>query len=60
MTEFQKKRLEYFKKSALNYDWIRLGPGDVEIFDEIINQEAVDKFMKENKELFEDLVKAGD
>lgn len=31
MTEFQKKRLAYFIKAARNHDWVRLGPGDVEI-----------------------------
>jgi hypothetical protein len=34
MTDFQKKRLAYFKKAAQNYDWVRLGLGDVEIFNE--------------------------
>lgn len=39
MTEFQKKRLAYFIKAARNYDWIRLGPGDVEILGEAeVNQ----------------------
>ena len=34
MTEFQKKRLSYFIKAARNHDWVRLGPGDVEILGE--------------------------
>lgn len=34
MNEFQKKRLQYFKKAALNYDWVRLAPADVEMLEE--------------------------
>jgi hypothetical protein len=29
---FQKKRLEYLKKAAVNYNWVRLGPQDAELF----------------------------
>lgn len=34
MNDFQKKRLAYFIKAARNFDWVRLGPGDVEILGE--------------------------
>lgn len=34
---FKEKRLAYFKKAAQNYDWVRLGSIDAEIFEEILN-----------------------
>ena len=36
MTEFQKKRLAYFIKAAKNNDWVRLGPGDDELFKKLL------------------------
>ena len=58
MTPFQLKRLDYFKKAATNHDWIRLGPGDVELFEECITNEILrvaEKVMENHKELFQDL-----
>lgn len=36
MNEFQKKRLAYFIKAAKNNDWVRLGPGDDELLEELL------------------------
>jgi len=44
MTEFQKKRIEYFKKAAQNYDWVRLGLGDVGLLSSINTDEIVKGF----------------
>ncbi len=43
MTEFQKKRLEYFKKAAEKSEWVRLGPDDVAMLEQILGlQEKLD------------------
>jgi len=51
MTDFEKKRLEYFIKAAKNYDWVRLGPGDVSILGIVqelhSNYEQVEKLKAE-------------
>lgn len=58
MTPFQLKRLDYFKKSAANHDWIRLGPGDCELFQKCIDNyimQVADKVLEDHKELFQAL-----
>lgn len=32
MTDFERKRLEYFIKAAKNQAWVQFGPGDENIF----------------------------
>lgn len=36
LTEFEKKRLNYMMKAAANYDWVRLGPGDVDTIKKLL------------------------
>ena len=60
MTNFMKKRLEYFKKAALNGDTVRLGKEDFDMFSHLENLEMIqtaNKLMDKNKELFESLAK---
>lgn len=60
MTEFQKKRLAYFKKASTNYDWVRLGPGDIEIFNESDQlKEEIKDLKEELKDAYERIDKAG-
>jgi hypothetical protein len=40
LTDFQKKRLQYFIKAADNYDWVRLGPGDIELLETLLTAYA--------------------
>lgn len=37
MTEFQKKRLEYFIKAAEKGEWIRLGDSDIDFLEYLKN-----------------------
>lgn len=36
MTPFELKRLEFLKKCAANYDHVRLGPSDLDIFKKLL------------------------
>lgn len=45
MTEFQKIRLEYFIKEANKHGWVRLAPGDKDIFQTL----TIDTFDKASK-----------
>lgn len=39
MTEFQLKRLQYFIKAATKGEYVQLGPGDIEILQDIEHQQ---------------------
>lgn len=41
MTDFQKKRLDYFIKAATKSEYVQLGPGDIEILE--IQKELYEK-----------------
>jgi hypothetical protein len=36
MTDFQKQRIDFFIKCAEKYDYVRLGPGDIDLFKQLI------------------------
>lgn len=54
MTNFQKKRLEYFKKAAENGSWVRLAKEDLEILNSISKDESVDCEQHDPKEVVKD------
>jgi len=36
LTDFEKKRLSYMIRAAANYEWVRLGPGDVDTIKKLL------------------------
>ena len=55
MTEFQRKRLVYFIKSAKEYGWVRLAPGDLDILEAIKFQSIAKEAFEKHKDAFERL-----
>lgn len=58
MTEFQKKRLEYFIKAANNYEWVRLGPDDANWLSDILTQKQSSKNWEDHvNKIYEEAIK---